>query len=384
MPNQLPTLDELRPRLQIQPINTGQVFNYRGIVSNNDEGLHGITNRQGKLEISSGIEMPFYMYRGQTEEFKPCLPTLGRIKKSSLILLSLCRTVAFEDVLGEHPFVKKAENTKFLNCPLNVDRNGLAQHYGLLTDLIDVTSNFDIASFFAVCRRDNQFQTYLPIRSASKPGVIYRISPFHLMTSPSFDEKEDVFKFMGWQPLHRPEQQRACGIRLRKGQDFAHLHSVQMIHFKHSPEISERIWNSFDQGRMLFPPDPAADLANQALVLKEFTRKQIDMALIRLENWKERTYNSKKRRQMEKQEKIQVVTKPVLSWDGLNVEKDEQELQQDLKHILEKVRIRRVMYPNTKTLGSETVLDLGTGKLLQTHKTEIGTVCGVLQEGGGV
>jgi len=204
------------------------------------------------------------------------------------------------------------------------------------------------------------------------------------MTSPSFDEKEDVFKFMGWQPLHRPEQQRACGIRLRKGQDFAHLHSVQMIHFKHSPEISERIWNSFDQGRMLFPPDPAADLANQALVLKEFTRKQIDMALIRLENWKARTYNSKKRRQMEKQEKIQVVTKPVLSWDGLNVEKDEQELQQDLKHILEKVRIRRVMYPNTKTLGSETVLDLGTGKLLQTHKTEIGTVCGVLQEGGGV
>lgn len=32
-----------------------------------------------------------------------------------------------------------------------------------------------------------------------------------------------MFNFMGWQPLHRPEQQRACGVRLTKGQDFVNL-----------------------------------------------------------------------------------------------------------------------------------------------------------------
>jgi hypothetical protein len=64
IPNHRPTLDELRPSLQVQPINTGQVLNYGGIVFNNDEGLNGRTNSQDKLEISSGIEMPFHMYRG--------------------------------------------------------------------------------------------------------------------------------------------------------------------------------------------------------------------------------------------------------------------------------------------------------------------------------
>jgi hypothetical protein len=34
----LPTLDELRFRLDIPPINTGQVLNYRGIVFDNNEG----------------------------------------------------------------------------------------------------------------------------------------------------------------------------------------------------------------------------------------------------------------------------------------------------------------------------------------------------------
>ncbi|MCB5288100.1 MAG: FRG domain-containing protein [Candidatus Cloacimonetes bacterium] len=350
MPNHFPTLDELRPNLQIQPINTGQVLNYRGIVSDNDEGLKAITNSQGKVEISSGIEMPSYMYRGQTEEFIPCLPSLGRIKRTPQILLSLCRTVAFEEAIGNHPFVKKTENTQFLNCFLNVDRKGLAQHYGLVTDLIDVTSNFDVATFFAVCRWDSQTQTYLPIQSASKPGVIYRISAVFLMNSAFLNEKkEEVFNFMGWQPLKRPEQQRACGIRLTKGQDFIKMPAVQMVRFRHNPEISERIWHSFDQGHALFPEDPAADLAKQALDLNCFTREQVDRAWIRLETWKGRTYSSKKRRCAEKQEKIRLLNKPILTWDGLNVESDEQKLQENLYHILEKVKFRRVWYPGEES-----------------------------------
>jgi len=48
------------------------------------------------------------MYRGQTEEFKPCLPSLGRIKANSQILLSLCRTVVFEEALGDHPLMSPA------------------------------------------------------------------------------------------------------------------------------------------------------------------------------------------------------------------------------------------------------------------------------------
>jgi len=48
---------------------------------------------------------------------------------------------------------------------------------------------------------------------------------------------------------------------------------------------------------------------------------------------------------MEKQEKIQLKNNPVLSWDGLGVEHDEQKLKEKLNGILGQVHFRRVMWP---------------------------------------
>lgn len=97
----------------------------------------------------------------------------------------------------------------------------MAQHYGLPTDFIDVISNYAIATFFAVCRWACQTQAYLPVRSASKPEVLYRIFLAVLIDGLFYNEKkDDILSHVGWQPMHRPEQQRAFGVRLTKGRDF--------------------------------------------------------------------------------------------------------------------------------------------------------------------
>lgn len=350
----LPTLDELRFRLDIPPINTGKVLNYRGIVFDNNEGLRAIANEKGEIQISSGIEMAMYMYRGQTKDYGTCQPSVERLEKIPSQLLAFCRNVAFEQALGDHPFVKVVEETKFFNNFLYVDKKGLAQHYGLSTDLVDVTSNFDVAAFFAVCKWNNQINQYLPVRSESNPGVIYRLIPILFQCKEFLGEDDSMFSYVGWQPLHRPEQQRACGVRLTKGQDFGKLPSVQKFHFRHNAAISERIWHSFDQGRTLFPADPAAELAKQALELTCFTRDQIDLAWAGLEAWKSRKYDTKKRGHIEKKEKIQCQDKPVLSWDGLDVERDEQILQEKMDSIIRRVKFRRVMSPKTQHITLST------------------------------
>ena len=120
---------------------------------------------------------------------------------------------------------------------------------------------------------------------------------------------------------------------------------LKNVNFRHNTEISERIWHSFDQGWALFPADPAADLAKQALELNSFTRDQVDLAWFRLESWKGRKYKTKERRHMVKQEKIQLLDKAMLTWYDLNVEHDEQKLQEKLNRILDQVKFRRVMYP---------------------------------------
>lgn len=339
--------------MQIPEVNKGQVFNYGGIVADDNEGLHAIVNQHGYVQFHSGVEMAFYMYRGQPEEHVPCLPTLGRLKTVEKQFLALCRNVAFEEAIGEHPFVRLAEKADFLGSPLHIDKQAMAQHYGLATDMIDLTSNFDVASFFAVCRLNEQCNRYEPVITSSEPGVIYRIMPAFLITLAWTEKRDDDFDFVGWQPLHRPEQQRACGVRLRYGEDFLNLPTVQKFYFRHSAAVSERIWNAFDQGAALFPEDPAAELAMQARQLGSFTHTEVDQAWTKLESWLGRPIRCKKRRKVEKKVSLKFVNKPVLSWDGLPIQRDETHLRDQLNEVFSLVRVRMTAYPEAARISDK-------------------------------
>jgi hypothetical protein len=290
--------------------------------------------------------MQSFMYRGQPEEYLPCLPSLGRLKDVESQLLAVCRNIAFEDAISDHPFVRITGNKDFLGKSLYVDKQGLAQHYGLATDMIDLTSNFDVASFFAVCRLDEQENCYMPVKDTGKPGVIYRIIPCILSASAWAENREDPFSFVGWQPLPRPEQQRACGVKLQNGEDFLRLPSVQKRYFRHNDDVAERIWNAFGQGAALFPDDAAAALATQARRLGSFTRTQVARSWAKLESWLGRTIAGHERTQAENGAALAIVDKPVLCWDGLAIEHDEARLKDQLNEVLARVRFRKMIYPN--------------------------------------
>lgn len=341
-PTPLLDLDSLRPHLGINPINTGkQLVTSIGLVSDDIESLHAITDQDGRIILQSGAEFSLYAYRGQPEEHIPCLPTLGRLETIDKQLLALCRNAAFEDAISEHPFVHLTEQASFLGCPLRIDKQGLAQHYGLATDMLDFTNNFDVASFFATCRWDNIYGGYKPIVDSEKPGVLYRISPFLFAGTDLGAELEIV----GWQPLKRPEQQRALGLRLKKGQDLCTLPSVQMIKFRQSEPTSFRIWKAFDEGRVLFPKDAAADLAEQAQRLYQFTRRQVDNAWKRLDIWNGMGSTIGFRRKIELKSGLTISDTKSLSWEGFDIERNEQKLAGHLMNILERARYRLAAYP---------------------------------------
>lgn len=142
-----------------------------------------MTDEEGRIILQSGVEFALHMYRGQPEKHVPCLPTLGRLQTPEERLLALCRTSAFEDAIGAAPAVRVAEWFEFFGHPLRVDRQALAQHYGLTTDMLDFTSNFDVASFFAVCRWDRASRGYQPIGTSEAPGAICRTPPWDSLGS---------------------------------------------------------------------------------------------------------------------------------------------------------------------------------------------------------
>ncbi len=338
------TLDALQPSLDIAAVNTGRQYNMPpgpyGIVFDDVEGLHAVVYEDGRMALTSGIEMPMAAYRGQTREHHPCVPGLARLQHLGDQFLAICRSVAFEDAIADHPYVRFSSQARLLDAPLRIDLESMAQHYGLATDLLDVTSNYDVASFFATCEWNDVQQSFQPVLFSEQPGVMYRFAPCLFVGI----EDSAQFQHVGWQPLHRPAQQRADALRMKKGQDFGSLPAVQRVRFRHSAKVSHRIWQSFDQGRTLFPKDAAAELAEQAKRLTRFTSQQLERAWQRLLEWHAHSLADAQRQSVVDNSGLAIVDHAVLSWDGLDVERDEDRMRSQLRLILEQVRYRMAAY----------------------------------------
>lgn len=344
----LPNLDELRHRLVIPQLNTGQQyypFGTRiGLVSDDIEGLHAIADENGCIRLISGTEFSMQMYRGQTKEHPRCIPTLARLEKVEEQILALCRRIAFEDAIGEHPMVNLAERIRLWDSPLYVDREGLAQHYGLATDMLDVTSNFDVACFFATCAWSHENRRYQPVVSDDAPGVMYRITPALMNSTAGPDKPFGPVHIVGWQPLPRPEQQRAFVVKMKPGQDFTSLPTVETFHFQQQAHISHRIWNAFDQGDALFPKDSAAELAQRAESLNAFTENQIERAWERQAQWTSESYESNQKAQIQESIGIAILESPSLDWNGLDFDTSEERMMEQFSEVVDRVRFRMAAY----------------------------------------
>lgn len=331
-----PTLKSLKQKLQIQPVNIGRQLNYHGIVFDDIEGLHAMVGVNGCVHLKSGTEFSMIQYRGQNEDFGVCKTTLDRCEFIEEQFLYMCKTIAFEELLEVHPFVKFARSVPMDEKPLCLNLTGIAQHYGLHTEYLDITNNFDVACFFATCKYKDK--KYYPIGNTSKPGVIYKVNE---MILPPFvvneHNKEIQLEYLGWQPLPRPEQQRASVLRVSKGTNLDTVSGVKKYYFKHSPSQSRSIWKQFDEGRALFPDDSAADLANQCKKLNFFTKEQVKKAFERLELWCGETINNQE--QILDRLNIEIIKHNGLSWDNL-VETKQEFWENKFDETMNKVRCR--------------------------------------------
>lgn len=339
-----PTLTSLKQKLQIQPINTGRQFTHNGqangIVFSDMEGLHAIVGVHGCLHLKSGTEFSMIQYRGQNEDYGVCKTTLDRCKSLEEQFLSICKTIAFEELLEVHPFVKFTSTMLLHGNPFCLNLTGMAQHYELHTDYLDITNNFDVASFFATCKYQNG--KYIPLGYVSKPGVIYQIYDFSL---PPFIESKNnqgiEVEFLGWQPLPRPEQQRASVLKMSRNTNLDTLSGIQKHYFKHSSKQSRKIWKQFNEGKTLFPHDSAADLANECQKLNSFTKEQTRKAFERLELWSGEKINNQE--QILDSLKIEIIDSNGLSWDNL-VETKQEYWQNKFYETINKVNSRMAAY----------------------------------------
>lgn len=281
------SLNHLRQCLHIPEINTNKLFSHNGddsgIFFSNNEILTAMRREDGKLIFKTGTELTFNQYRGQIKHYNlQCGANLYRSKDLKNKFIEVCRTIAFEIFLEKHPFIQFIDT---LQDEIYINKTAIAQHYELKTPYLDLTSNFDVASFFATCELING--KYKPYKG-KEYGVIYIFNEvFNHAQKQGYDSN---FEYIGWQPLPRPEQQRASSYKLKENQNFSNFKHVQSYLFLHNRSQSKEIWQKFDKGKFFFPKDSTKEVAEIFKKLTSFTENEIIEAKIRFSEWFE-SYN---------------------------------------------------------------------------------------------
>lgn len=192
------------------------------------------------------------LWRGESEYHEKCLPSLYRRDWSPLEKLE--RQIQLEDfrvILQVNPEIKEMEEGG-----LEVNYNGLAQHYGIETNVLDLTNSFLVAAFFATTTYDSLMDVYRPIVHTVSQGVIYFFPSGAFM---NMGIKPPIWP-IGMEALRRPGEQRGFGMEMtEEHKDLNKYLDGHLFRFWHTPQASMKIWEKTNGGGFLFPYDPMTE-----------------------------------------------------------------------------------------------------------------------------
>lgn len=206
------------------------------------------------------------LYRGQNSIYEPCKPSLyrGKWTKERLFEREL-QLSDFKAMLQANPQVKNLESEGLV-----VNYEALAQHYGIATNMMDMTNSPLVAAFFATTEYNPLTDTYSPILHTVSKGIIYFSPTGDLF---NFDSHNRIWP-IGQEALKRPGEQRGFAMVMEENSKFA-MHSFT---FWHNPESSLKVWNMTRGGSILFPFDPMAEKVRVMKKYKIYSRQSLETA----------------------------------------------------------------------------------------------------------
>ncbi|MBD5252027.1 MAG: FRG domain-containing protein [Bacteroides sp.] len=190
-----------------------------------------------------------YLFRGQEQFHERCVPSLFRHKEltNKEIFINQVRLEEFKLMLQQYPQVRYFEDLGVV-----VDYKGLAQHYGIETDVLDLTSSIDVALFFAMCSYDKKSHEYYPKTDSTKQyiGYLYAYPYFFHMAFGNNHKRDVKLMPIGLQPFKRPGLQRGFSLHFNPNEQFiAPIYSFSYT-AKDSQEIFSKLGHIFKEDNL--------------------------------------------------------------------------------------------------------------------------------------
>lgn len=282
-----------------------------------DSNLFIATKTQSCTTLKPNITQKHFLYRGQTKFYEECTPNVRRKQVKISHIVENIKREEFNILLDSHPLFK------LLNCGIELRDSftlkldnpyGLAQHYGFRTHLLDLTSDFDVASFFASAEHNEVTDIYSVYPKDEGFGVLY---VYHMRDSFSDLTEKDGLSTIGLQPFSRSGNQKGflwMPLSNNLTYDFHNSPYVTKIFFKQKLDIAKSIFNSMKGGKYLFKNDLLSIKAKDILSRNVFSEAAFER------NRNAHPYNRKDdpsvtKRFLEKDEKITISpTQPTVTF----------------------------------------------------------------------
>lgn len=209
-----------------------------------------------RFSIKPSLNNNKFLYRGQAVFYSPCKPSLFRDAKKHYFVDDIIQIDEMEVLLQDHPLVKLFEQGFMLMhefIQFKINYSGLSQHYYNRTNLLDLTSDMEVAKFFAVTEFSMENDCYVEYEG-DQLGVLY----YYDIQADSFTEREGrkyIIDTIGKQPFMRSGNQSGFLINLDREDDFNKLPEVRYVFFKHDREITSRIFKESMNGDKYMPQE---------------------------------------------------------------------------------------------------------------------------------
>lgn len=254
---------------------------------------HYLLTRDGKsglLALLPTSRTPFTFYRGQSEYYEQCLPSLYRFDGERLeqeTLRSQLQTAEMILLMKSHPVIKfiesggiKHEVLGLVKLPVMYD--GLAQHYGIKTCYLDLTNDIWCAAFFAATTYDGEYHPFvvkedLPFKK--RYGVLYMLDYY----KDHIDFSNDNILPIGLQYFNRPGKQSALVIAMQDLRDLHKHPRLKRVFFRHDTDASHLIYSLSQFGKQFIINDPFAKMV-EAICSKDSYSKSAVMLAHRIYN----------------------------------------------------------------------------------------------------
>ena len=219
----------------------------------------GHSHEMPRFSIKPSLAHNRFLYRGQSQFFDVCVPSLFRNKDNMAekqFVSDIIQMDELEVLLRQHPLVRLFEDGFYLLNDFfrfKVDYEGLSQHYYNNTPKLDLTSDMDVAKFFAVTWFNMDADRYEKY-TGTELGVLY----YYDLTPDAFTKRTGrnyLVETIGKQPFMRSGNQSGFLTRLDPGENFNERPEVRYVFFRHDEEITNRIFAESENGDKYMPQE---------------------------------------------------------------------------------------------------------------------------------